>query len=690
MSSNPQQPPSNDPPRTRLQDPGAAEASATRLQGDGPGDPSPPRTRTNLPPELTERLEPVRDLSTHGGQADLLLVRDRSAGGRISVLKYYRFGTIPHEVLASLSAADRDHVVEIYDFSPPESPHAWELLEYCEHGSLRELMSEPGDPAEREALAAAVLAELAPAIEHLASGHQAAHRDVKPENVLVRSSDPLDLVLADFGIARTLAATKNYTSNARSVGYASPEAISGQFSIKSDWWSLGMILAEILLGRHLQSDPDGTLPSEQRLSAEITTTTLELTAITDERWRLILGGLITSNPDHRWSAQEVRAWSAGETPQTNRGQSQQTAATRRRVTPMGFPDPDSGTEAEFRDPAELAAAMAAGWDEAAAILSGSDRRKLAMLRDFLRSCDLEPAERLLADDDDPESKLVRLLVYLDPDIAPTFRGYSLDPDGLTALASNATTNDPAAGALSQIHEGMVLRHYATEEGERSDYASVEGAWRAESQRLDSALAGAPTDRAERDQVAARARAQILSCLLDPGLAAKARERADEAVASTRAREREWFAQLTEQPDATDSLGSSWAIIALEPVAVAEAEAEARREREAAEAVLNGYLEEQSRLTRPAFRRELDEDTFAFGCIAVVVAFFTASIAGLIGGGIGGHALGVAFGILGGLAPFAWAFEEPLSNHFKADRRYRDRREELSRLIASEREKLSRG
>jgi calcium/calmodulin-dependent protein kinase I len=75
--------------------------------------------------------------------------------------------------------------------------------------------------------------------------------DLKPENLLYLTKDPdSDLVLADFGIAKTLG-TKDevLTTMAGSFGYAAPEVMLKQGHGKPvDMWSLGIITYTLLCG----------------------------------------------------------------------------------------------------------------------------------------------------------------------------------------------------------------------------------------------------------------------------------------------------------------------------------------------------------------------------------------------------------------------------------------------------------
>ena len=88
----------------------------------------------------------------------------------------------------------------------------------------------------------------------LANIHRAGvcHRDIKPQNLLVDTTTH-QLKLCDFGSAKVLRRDEPNISYICSRYYRAPELIFGatQYTTAIDMWSLGCVMAELLLGSPL-------------------------------------------------------------------------------------------------------------------------------------------------------------------------------------------------------------------------------------------------------------------------------------------------------------------------------------------------------------------------------------------------------------------------------------------------------
>ncbi len=145
-------------------------------------------------------------------------------------------------------AAQLSHpnIVSVFD-TGEEDGRPYIVMEYVKGETLSELLARRGrlPPAHAVDLALEVCAGL----DHAhASG--LVHRDIKPQNLLVREDGRIKI--ADFGIARAAEATRltQIGSVLGTAAYLSPEQASGhEVTGSADIYSLGVVLYELLSGR---------------------------------------------------------------------------------------------------------------------------------------------------------------------------------------------------------------------------------------------------------------------------------------------------------------------------------------------------------------------------------------------------------------------------------------------------------
>jgi len=124
----------------------------------------------------------------------------------------------------------------------------WLVMRYLGGGSLRELMTrQPQVPLEH---VTRIMEQIVAALE-CAHAAGIVHRDMKPDNIIL--DDEGNAYLTDFGIAKRLG-YKAITSMGVVLGspaYLTPEQILGtDVSARTDIFSLGMTLYEVLAGQH--------------------------------------------------------------------------------------------------------------------------------------------------------------------------------------------------------------------------------------------------------------------------------------------------------------------------------------------------------------------------------------------------------------------------------------------------------
>ena len=377
--------------------------------------------RVVVPESLRERFDIQKQLPTQGAEADILVADDRQHS-RTVIIKLYRHGIQPKsEVLDKIAKMAAEHVVQLYEYGQTEDGVWFEVMEYAQYGSLRDIIKKPL-PAEQ---AKPVLQELQAALSALHS-HNIIHRDLKLENILVRERLPLDLMLTDFGIASVNVATQHMTSTSRTAKYAAPEAASGVLSAKADWWSLGMIMLEVLTGKTPFDGMSDAVITKHLINHPITPD-----GVTDARWQQLLLGLLNRNDAVRWNGEQVSRWLAGE---------DVAVPIDAEITTISTNHPYVFAGVSCATPKALASGLLQHWDEAVKHL-GRDLI-LSWFKEEIKDqdtisflMDLKDNRELSAD-----SKLLRLVQRLDPSLPPIWKGIDVSPQGILALA-NAAQND---------------------------------------------------------------------------------------------------------------------------------------------------------------------------------------------------------------------------------------------------------
>lgn len=149
------------------------------------------------------------------------------------------------------SALDHPSIVSVYDRGEDRG-QLWITMKYIPGADANELMKQNGPFSPSDA--AEVITAVADALDY-AHGKGLLHRDVKPANILIDSTQATHrkVYLTDFGIARTVGNETALTAADLTVGsiqYTSPEQLrGGDLNGRADQYSLACTAFRLLTGR---------------------------------------------------------------------------------------------------------------------------------------------------------------------------------------------------------------------------------------------------------------------------------------------------------------------------------------------------------------------------------------------------------------------------------------------------------
>ena len=303
------------------------------------------------------------------------------------------------------------------------------ILERPEGGRLWPSIASPGPPLAELEVSHRVVPALAAALADLEYRH-VAHGAIRPDNLFFLDEERRYAALGEcFSEPSGLSQPTAFEPIER--GLAMPLA-RGEGTPSSDLYSFGVTVLALLLGNDPALDRDDDELSRDKLIDG------SFAALVDERQfsnriRILLRGLLSDDPEHRWSADQVLEWC--ESPRAN---PKRTPKARRAPHPFSFADKD------YYYPQVLAMEMAREPRQAAAEVRG-DKLESWLRRELH---DAESGEQMVyiagLDNLGDDEVTARACLALDPKGPIRYRGLRVLPAGLgTVLASAYAEGDKA-------------------------------------------------------------------------------------------------------------------------------------------------------------------------------------------------------------------------------------------------------
>ncbi len=230
-----------------------------------------------------------------GGTAHVYRARDHQREGATVAIKLYDGEAIDDELRlecfrrerAALEALSHPHVVRLVAAGRDQDRGQYYLaLEWLEDDLVAHLRRQRSEAMAWGSLARTVLRPLLDGLT-AAQARRVIHRDIKPSNVMVAGDGTVKL--ADFGVAKLLDSIRLGMTvvELHSRPYAAPERETGEIDGRSDLYSLGVTLIDVLNGLDTRLPKDADVVS-----------VLEQLSLPDDA-RHLLGSLIEPDPDER-------------------------------------------------------------------------------------------------------------------------------------------------------------------------------------------------------------------------------------------------------------------------------------------------------------------------------------------------------------------------------------------------------
>ncbi len=207
------------------------------------------------------------------------------------------------------SSVNHPNIARLYEYVCNSDVHCI-IMEFVEGESLDAYIHRKGKLSGEEA--EKILVQISSALAYL-HGKEIIHRDIKPANFKIQADGTVKML--DFGIAKHRYSPK-FTQQGFVVGtteYMAPEQFQQQVQKKSDIWSLGVMLYEMLTA-YLPFEANNQVTLRARIARASFTDPKVLVPQIPESLMQVIEKSLRVNPTSRMSAQEILSILKDKTP----------------------------------------------------------------------------------------------------------------------------------------------------------------------------------------------------------------------------------------------------------------------------------------------------------------------------------------------------------------------------------------
>lgn len=407
---------------------------------------------------LCDKYKVVSELDMSGGEASLF---ECEYNGDKYVAKLYRRDVaIKDDVANALKTISSPYVAKLFE-TGIYNGLPFEIIPYYALGSLQ------GRTFSFDELKQRIIPSLNEGLRVLHE-NGIIHKDLKPSNIMLCDNEK-DVVIIDFGISSVKGSSNTVivTKTGMTPEYSASETFRNLFLEESDYYSLGITLYELFCGRtpycNMSSEEIEQYVSIQRIPFPSNMPTELCNLIAGLTYNDITYRKNKSNPNRRWTYEEVSNWCNGKYQQIP---GEVVASAANQIPPYTF------MRHKYTNMVELANALASNWNE------GKKQLYRGLLSGFFKSIDPEiagfcmDAEDAQASGGNPDLLFFRTLYKL----CPTTRTFywkdchfdSLPELGNSILAHMRADDRSNFGMYDEILFRRVISEYVAIKDEKNE------------------------------------------------------------------------------------------------------------------------------------------------------------------------------------------------------------------------------